>query len=487
MANGLLNQELQLRQPRYFGEPPLTPENIGAKIGGLFSWLGPNPEIKKIMDDEGVSAMEARRILEERQQRAQSQIISPEIQSALEAESARQEREYERGLLTGRTIDESGNVIGIRLPMTTGVEFATPQPTPEPTQETLLNVGPPAPMEQIGPPAPLLEVPMGKPTMTQKSDRFVGPLAPEEPQSLGQRARGLLSGIGNLMGVGQPDFRDRLVIGLGSMTMQPNNPLTQQAMANIQARRQQAATQEAYERQRSSALEEFQRQAQLERELQAQRIESAETIAANNAYFDALQAAMEKEGEYGPAEEEFETAMAQQVRDYMGNRADAGIDIEAAEYVLNLLETTEDEGDFKRAFFGTLQRDPNSNLSRFLTARFNQDRFDMQETIEQIVGKGLTDILGGNFAASENVNFMSRQFNPAATNAQNAMRLRRLIQSMQAQYETNESLMNHFLEFRNFRNWQGPTSLTSSLSSEFNDIVLTRPQNSNVPSFYQGN
>lgn len=59
------------------------------------------------------------------------------------------------------------------------------------------------------------------------------------PQTLGSRAMGILGAIGGGLKrtVQDPNFRDRLVIGLGGMTMNPNQVLMQNAAANIEQRR----------------------------------------------------------------------------------------------------------------------------------------------------------------------------------------------------------------------------------------------------------
>lgn len=65
------------------------------------------------------------------------------------------------------------------------------------------------------------------------------PAPPQQPQTLGSRAMGILGAIGGGIkrSVQDPNFRDRLVIGLGGMTMNPNQVLMQQAAANIEQRR----------------------------------------------------------------------------------------------------------------------------------------------------------------------------------------------------------------------------------------------------------
>lgn len=65
------------------------------------------------------------------------------------------------------------------------------------------------------------------------------PAPPQPPQTLGSRAMGILGAIGGGIKsrVQDPNFRDKLVIGLGGMTLNPNQVLMQQAAANIEQRR----------------------------------------------------------------------------------------------------------------------------------------------------------------------------------------------------------------------------------------------------------
>lgn len=63
--------------------------------------------------------------------------------------------------------------------------------------------------------------------------------APQQKPTLGSRAMGILGAIGGGIKsrVQDPNFRDKLVIGLGGMTLNPNQALMQQAAANIEQRR----------------------------------------------------------------------------------------------------------------------------------------------------------------------------------------------------------------------------------------------------------
>jgi len=60
-----------------------------------------------------------------------------------------------------------------------------------------------------------------------------------QPKTLGSRAMGILGAIGGGIkrSVQDPNFADRLVIGLGGMSLNPNQVLMQQAAANIEQRR----------------------------------------------------------------------------------------------------------------------------------------------------------------------------------------------------------------------------------------------------------
>lgn len=65
------------------------------------------------------------------------------------------------------------------------------------------------------------------------------PAPPEQPKTLGSRAMGILGAIGGGIKsrVQDPNFADRLVIGLGGMSLNPNQIAMQQAAANIEQRR----------------------------------------------------------------------------------------------------------------------------------------------------------------------------------------------------------------------------------------------------------
>ena len=63
--------------------------------------------------------------------------------------------------------------------------------------------------------------------------------APQQKPTLGSRAMGILGAIGGGIkrSVQDPNFADRLVIGLGGMSLNPNQVLMEQAAANIEQRR----------------------------------------------------------------------------------------------------------------------------------------------------------------------------------------------------------------------------------------------------------
>lgn len=65
------------------------------------------------------------------------------------------------------------------------------------------------------------------------------PAPQQQKPTLGSRAMGILGAIGGGIKsrVQDPNFRDKLVIGLGGMTMNPNQVLMEQAAANIEQRR----------------------------------------------------------------------------------------------------------------------------------------------------------------------------------------------------------------------------------------------------------
>jgi len=419
MANGILSQERQLRQPRYFGEPPVTPENIGAKIGGLFSWFGPNPEIKKIMDDEGVSAMEARRILEERQQRAQSQIISPEIQSALDAQKEREQREYERALALGQSIDTSGNIVARSRPMTEGILAS------EPVVETQVEALPP---QSDG----LMEI-------------MVNPRRLDEKQFMQPRAQGILGTLGDLFGVNQPDFRDRLVMGLGALTFDPSNPLTQQASANIASRRQ-------------AEQAELDRQSRLQ--IAQEQMRSAESIAQAEIMNDLLTA-----GQTNEFEEAALRTLGQQYSSWAtGGRANALNRVSTLDEMDEILRTKDVSGSrtgLLNTFFGDL------GLSLV-----NPDALTVKDTVEQIVSENLREILGGNFSEREGFRYMARGYNIYATPDENRRRLEFLRRGIQASINAQDALYAHLNSGQPLKTYTG-LSPEDAFKNVMNDPSLT--------------
>lgn len=327
---------------------------------------------------------------------------------------------------------------------------------------------------------PLEQISM-KPSMTQKSDRFVGPLAPEEPQSLGQRARGLLSGIGNLMGVGQPDFRDRLVIGLGSMTMQPNNPLTQQAMANIQSRRQESAT-----------LEEFQREAQLQRELQEQRLLSAEVIAQRE--LDAELAALQAEPT--SFQEKMGDLYATQLVDFNQGGAASLNDIQVVNDVMNTLTQRIEAGDtknFGERLLGAFQTSTNPFI-RTVIASYNEEEISMTQAIQQVVSKSLKDTLGAQFGQIENINYTNRAYDPALSDEDNLRKLQVLQSGLMAAYQANLDLKRYSDEGGDLNLYTGPRAVDAFnqvIDAEVSGInqgqdIFTPDALTEVPSWFTG-
>ena len=75
--------------------------------------------------------------------------------------------------------------------------------------------------------------------LNQMANQPEPPQPPQEPQTLGSRAMGILGAIGGGIkrSVQDPNFADRLVIGLGGLTLNPNQAAMQQAAANIEQRR----------------------------------------------------------------------------------------------------------------------------------------------------------------------------------------------------------------------------------------------------------
>jgi len=74
--------------------------------------------------------------------------------------------------------------------------------------------------------------------LNQMANQPAPPQPPQPPQTLGSRAMGILGAIGGGIRsrVQDPNFRDKLVIGLGGMSLNPNQVLMQQAAKNIEQR-----------------------------------------------------------------------------------------------------------------------------------------------------------------------------------------------------------------------------------------------------------
>lgn len=416
MANGILSQERQLRQPRYFGEPPVTPENIGAKIGGLFSWLGPNPEIKKIMDDEGVTASEAQNILRQRQTQP---IIPPETQAALDAQKEREQREYERALALGQSIDTSGNIVARSRPMTEGILAS------EPVVETQVEALPP---QSDG----LMEI-------------MVNPRRLDEKQFMQPRAQGILGTLGDLFGVNQPDFRDRLVMGLGALTFDPSNPLTQQASANIAARRQ-------------AEQAELDRQARLQ--IAQEQMRSAENIAQAEIMNDLLTA-----GQTNEFEEAALRTLGQQYSSWAtGGRANALNRVSTLDEMDEILRTNDVSG-FRTGLLNTFFGDTGLSL-------VNPNALIVKDTVEQIVSENLREILGGNFSEREGFRYMARGYNIYATPDENRRRLGFLRRGIQASIDAQDALYAHLNSGQPLKTYTG-LSPEDAFKNVMNDPSLT--------------
>jgi len=280
---------------------------------------------------------------------------------------------------TGVTFDESGNVISSLRPTYTGpsMEQIGP-PKPEPQVPAMIEMGPPVP-EGMGQTAP-----------TQQSLLDVGPPAPtpeeQGPQTFRQRAKGLLSTIGDLMGVGEPDFRDRLVAGLGSLTINPNNPLTQQAMANMQARRDQ--------------------------QLQQQRIEGLMMIEAlKNAQTPAP---------LSVAEEEVQKALGQEYAEWItgGKRQ--------METNVNYLKDAQERLADMTLASGPIVGWVPETFKSFLGGELAEG-VQLRDSIRTVAQQSLRQILGAQFTQLEGTMFLDRVFNPRSQEPLNIQRIQQLL------------------------------------------------------------
>jgi len=321
---------------------------------------------------------------------------------------------------TGVTFDESGNVISSLRPTYTGpsMEQIGP-PKPEPQVPAMIEMGPPVP-EGMGQTAP-----------TQQSLLDVGPPAPtpeeQGPQTFRQRAKGLLSTIGGLMGVGEPDFRDRLVAGLGSLTINPNNPLTQQAMANMQARRDQ--------------------------QLQQQRIEGLMMI-------EALKNA-QTQPPLSVSQEAYEQDMGQAMAEWEGGREGFYSNVDTLESAIGQMETRGGISGFVEGIMPDWALPASDYLSSGRAIR---------DSIERVAQENLRLILGAQFTEREGTRLLSRVFNPFSREEDNITRARELLVLLRRQAAEKDRQLSHFKEVRSFDGFESAMDLENSFKSEINNF-----------------
>jgi hypothetical protein len=236
-----------------------------------------------------------------------------------------------------------------------------------------------------------------------------GLLAPQAKPILKQRAAGILSGISDLFGVNDPNFQDKLVIGLGSMTINPDNPMTRQAMENMRER------------------------AELER---------------------AVMASLAEAQELSPAEREFEQEMAANIVEFQRSEAFALSDLGVLNNVIQAIESSSEDSPVWRNVVGALARS-DSAWAQGIANLLDDETVDRTQVVQQILAKSLKDILGAQFAQREGENFLSRGYNPQLSNAQNAQRLRGLYNVLVNSFNEQKRALEHYNQYRDFRGYQG--------------------------------
>jgi len=344
--------------------------------------------------------------------------IPSETQEILAEQRRQEEQMYDQAQQQGVTIDSSGNIVS-GLPMTQGILAS------EPVVETQVE---PVPPQSDG----LMEI-------------MVNPRRLDEKQFMQPRAQGILGTLGDLFGVNQPDFRDRLVMGLGALTFDPSNPLTQQASANIESRRQ-------------AEQAELDRQARLQ--IAQEQMRSAESIAQAEIMNDLLTA-----GQTNEFEEAALRTLGQQYSSWAtGGRANALNRVSTLDEMDEILRTKDVSGSrtgLLNTFFGDL------GLSLV-----NPDALTVKDTVEQIVSENLREILGGNFSEREGFRYMARGYNIYATPDENRRRLAFLRRGIQASIDAQDALYAHLNSGQPLKTYTG-LSPEDAFKNVMNDPSLT--------------
>jgi hypothetical protein len=261
-------------------------------------------------------------------------------------------------------------------------------------QTNIADVGPPAPSD-VGPPVtPAMDqlqpinVTADRITPTMPDSYYQGILSniQSQEQPLGKRGSGILSNIADLFGMKDPNFQDKLVMGLGGLTMNNDprtNPLTAQAMSNI-------ANREAI------------RQSLMEQAMQPQE-------------------------------------MTEEQREWLSNeRYYVQSKLNTLEGVLGLLEGGSDM--ISGPIVNSIRRIP--FFGDIADGFFFEDAARVQQGVEQVLSENLREILGGQFAALEGFRYLERGYNPNLSEHENARRVRELFNTIKRAYEAKEAALN---------------------------------------------
>jgi hypothetical protein len=261
-------------------------------------------------------------------------------------------------------------------------------------QTNIADVGPPAPSD-VGPPVipstdqlQPINVTADRITPTMPDSYYQGILSniQSQEQPLGKRGAGILSNIADVFGMKDPNFQDKLVMGLGGLTMNNDprtNPLTAQAMANI-------ANREAI------------RQSLMEQAMQPQE-------------------------------------MSDEQREWLTNeRYYVQSKLNSLEGVLGLLEGGSDM--ISGPIVNSMRRIP--FFGDIADGFIFQDAARVQQGVEQVLSENLRDILGGQFAQLEGFKYLERGYNPNLDEEENARRVRDLYNTIKRAYEAKEASLN---------------------------------------------
>jgi hypothetical protein len=392
-----------------WNKPEKSPEQIESEQG-LISFFEKN-KLRKQREEELGRPLNLQEWLnteppEKRyQQSFMSQPVSPEIQKQIEAAKASEVDQEAFQNEAGGTYDGSGNLLDA---------LKAPEEPPQPT-----------------------------PYQSSRDD--IGILSffkqnQEEDSVLKERGKGVLGQIGDIFGnlfdTEDPNFRDNLVIGLGSLGARDanENALTRQAMGNIETRNEQALTDANNKR----------------------LLEINEANNLNAMQIAALQASSRSPNEFTQAL--LRKAGADAAEWGSGGRANAINRIN----VLDDMEVLMQNHNVSGTDVGI-----GSYLGGNLYySAFNPEGAIVKDTIEQVLTESLKEILGAQFAEKEGYKFLARGYNVFLSEEENIRRLNYLRRGMKAGVQAKDDLYAYLNNGGNLADYNGPTE-----EEAFNNIM----------------